>query len=758
MVYGRFSRRLEIGQRFLLPVVILSLGLLFWWAYVRPFDGSVPAVLTAPVVNRSAFSFIPNAGQSDAAVRYMAHGQGMGLFFTDEGLTFSGGDGTVRWQFGGAKTAEIQGADVLPGVANFLYGPDAARWQTGLPTYGAVMYEGLYPGVDGVFNGRGGQLEAVFRLEPGAVPAVLQWRFRGLTARLKGETGGLELVNDDGGVVFDFERPLAQVQTGGETKPVAADFTIDEDGIVAPAVGAYDPAYPLSIVLTASLGGGTPTGIDHALDVVSNAALETFVTGYTSSRVFPVVTPLQGDIAGETDVFVTKFSADGEVLFSTFLGGSSLDYGEGVDVDSAGNVIVTGYTFSFDFPLANPIMGNQPESDVFVSKISADGSQLLFSTYLGGGGIDSSDDVVVDNQDNMYVTGITVSSDFPLLNPIQASYGGGYGDAFLSQISGGSYQLMFSTFLGGNNLDWGAGIGLDQNGDVFVAGSTASINFPVANTGIARPQTGPNDQNVFVAKVAANGSNLLFSALFGGGNVDNGGAVSVDPLGNAFVVGYTESLDFPVVSPIQAVNRGTRDAFVTRVAGDGSSLLFSTYLGGNLEDSGMGIVAGEGGNVFVTGRTWSNDFPLLNPLPGMGYPGGGDAFVLRHSMDGALVWSTYLGGSYYDVGEAIDVDDLGRPVVVGATDSQDFPTANAFQEALHGAPDAFVGRLNHLGTSLQFSTYLGGDNGYPGDPTDVAVSGIGGTAEPKPLIYLVATGLLVLLFIGVWRINRRRFQ
>jgi hypothetical protein len=168
----------------------------------------------------------------------------------------------------------------------------------------------------------------------------------------------------------------------------------------------------------------------------------------------------------------------------------------------------------------------------------------------------------------------------------------------------------------------------------------------------------------------------------------------------------------------------------------------------------MGIVVGGAGNAYVTGRTESDDFPQLNPLPGMGYPGGGDAFVARQSPAGNLVWSTYLGGTYGEFGHGIDVDGIGRPIVVGTTHSLDFPRVNAFQTGLHYITDGFVSRINHGGTVLEFSTYLGGGTGYP-NPTDVTVSGIGQTAESNSALYLLALGLLVLLLVGVW-VNGRK--
>jgi hypothetical protein len=729
------------------------LAIFIWIGYVRPL--SSPA-LTMPDFDRLSLSFVPNAGQSEAAVRYLAHSQGLGLYFTDSGLTFSGaGSGieaapVVSWHFLGAETAAINGSIPLPGVVNYLHGTDAAQWQTGLPTYAGVEYKAIYPEINAGFSGGPGFLAAVIEISPGADPALLKWQFSGAEPRVS-ESGNLELLDGSGQILLQFERPLAYQRSGGE---IPARFHVAKSNYISLAVGPYDQTKTLEIRLAANLSEMIPTGIDVALDVVSIPQFQTIVTGYTSSRVFPTVSPLQAEVAGDADVFITKFTETGEVLFSTYLGGSSYDEGQSITVDSAGNPIFTGQTYSTDFPLQNEIMMDQPEADAFVAKLSADGSSLLYSTYLGGSSFEYGSEIIADNLDNLYLYGATISPDFPLLNPIQAEFGGNL-DTYLTKISGSSGQLLFSTYLGGSDLDVQGGIDLDQSGNIFISGSTTSPDFPVANSAIPQPAIGFT-RDVFVAKITADGSSLLFSALFGGTNEDVNTDLSIDPLGNAFVVGNTFSTDFPVVAPIQSVNNGTFDAFITRIAGDGSSILFSTYLGGHLEEYANSIVVGGAGNVFITGVTWSNDFPQLNPIHGMGYPGRGDTFVVRHSMVGNLIWSTYLGGNNLEFGNALDVDDVGRPVVVGSTYSSNFPLVNAFQTTLHGGPDAFVSRVNHAGTLLEFSTYLGGDSGYPGDPTDVTVSGMEATAKLNQAFYLLALGLLVLLLGGVWLVNRSR--
>jgi hypothetical protein len=744
-------------QRLFLPVVSIFLVGLLWIAYARPFEA---LTISPPDFGRSSLSFIPNAGQSDINVQYMSNMPRMGFFFTEEGVTFSGtvpeeeSSAVVRWHFAGADPAKNKSINQLPGVANYLKGANSSEWLMGLPTFRNVQYEELYPGIDMAVSGSVGYLATAIEIAPGANPEKLVWRFEGAEPTLNSETGALILSDKDGRIMMTFERPIASQQIGGELVPVIANFVIHDNGTIGVAAAITNKAKSLSLLLGVNLQTNMAT--DEADAVVTNASFESFVTGITSSPLFPTVNPLQGAISNQYDTFITKFSADGDVLYSTYLGGNGRDYVDGIDLDPDGNIIVTGQTLSTDFPLANPIFGTLADRDAFVSKISANGSQLLFSSYIGGSDWDSARDLSVDDQGDIYLVGQTLSTNYPLQNPLQNTSGGEY-DAFLSKISGDTYQLVFSTYLGGSESDYASGIDTDQSGNVFVTGGTNSADFPVINTGIPQPQVGMDIDNAYITKITADGSAIIFSSLFGGNSDDVGRSLSVDPLdNNVYIGGWTISSNFPVVNPIQSVKGGNRDAFITRVAGNGSSILFSTYFGGIYDDYATSIKVGGAGNVFVTGFTASPDFPQLNPLPGMGYPGGiWDGFVLMHSPSGNLVWSTYLGGTNSDQASSIDVDSIGRPVVVGQTFSTDFPTVNAFQPNLSGGSEAFVSRLSHAGNMLEFSTFLGGAS-YPGGPTEVNVRQIEGTPGTDLSIYLLGLGLLAVLILGVWLTNSKR--
>jgi len=404
---------------------------------------------------------------------------------------------------------------------------------------------------------------------------------------------------------------------------------------------------------------------------------------------------------------------DPTLVYSTYLGGSGFDYGSGIAVDSAGNAYVTGQTYSTDFPTANPFQAARVGGpDAFVAKLNAAGSALVYSTYLGGNGDDYGRGIAVDAAGNAYVTGETGSTNFPTANPLQASNAGGNYDAFVAKLNAAGSALVYSTYLGGSDYDYGYGIAVDAAGNAYVTGETFSTNFPTANPLQASNAGGPN---AFVAKLNAAGSALVYCTYLGGSGGDSGQGIAVDAAGNAYVTGETGS-NFPTANPFQASNAGGPDAFVARLNATGSALVYSTYLGGNGNDHGSAIAVDAAGNAYVTGETFSTNFPTANPLRASN-AGGGDVFVAKLNAAGsALVYCTYLGGSSWDYGTGIAVDAAGNAYVTGLTGSTNFPTANPLQAANAGGNyDAFVAKLNAAGSALVYSTYLGGsdtDFGY----------------------------------------------
>jgi hypothetical protein len=374
-------------------------------------------------------------------------------------------------------------------------------------------------------------------------------------------------------------------------------------------------------------------------------------------------------------------------------------------VDGSGNAFVTGWTGSTDFPIANPLEASRRGApNAFVTKINAAGSALVYSTYLGGSGSEFGNGIAVDGSGNAYVTGQTQSTDFPTVNPLQARHGGicsltCYPNAFVTKINAAGSALVYSTYLGGsanpavNTGDVGQGIAVDGAGNAYVTGYTASTNFPTANPLQASLSGGSGATNAFVTKINAAGSAKIYSTYLGSGIV-LGQGIAADGSGNAYVTGYTGSTNFPTANPLQASFGGKGNAFVTKINAAGSAYVYSTYLGGSGGDSGRGIAVDGSGNAYVTGFTDSTDFPTANPLQASngGGIGGQTAFVTKINAAGsALVYSTYLGGSAGDQGNAIAVDGSGNAYVTGYSNF-DFPTANPLQPSNTGG--AFLAKIN----------------------------------------------------------------
>ncbi|MTI85049.1 MAG: hypothetical protein FH756_14425 [Firmicutes bacterium] len=335
---------------------------------------------------------------------------------------------------------------------------------------------------------------------------------------------------------------------------------------------------------------------------------------------------------------------------------------------------------------------------------------LVYSTYLGGNLSDFGFDIAVDLFGNAYVTGVTTSPNFPIQNALQANYGGN-GDAFITKIDPSGSTLIYSTYLGGTGDDEGLGITVDSSGNAYLTGSTDSTDFPITLFGLQPNLSGNAD--AFVTKIDPFGSTLIYSTYLGGSGTESGNSIAVDIFGNAYVTGDTDSLDFPTtLFALQTAIGGGDDAFVTKINAFGSALVYSTYLGGTGNDLGNGIAVDLFGNAYVTGRTDSTDFPtsLFALQPDFG---GGlfDAFITKIDPFGfAFVYSTYLGGSLSDFGNAIAVDSSGNAYVTGGTESTDFPIQNALQPDLGGSRDAFVTKLDPFGFTLIYSTYLGGSS------------------------------------------------
>jgi len=665
--------------------------------------------------------FEANHGQVDAQVKFLARGIGYTLFLTptesvmvlQQQDTTTENDGrtvtdpsalpkqapitqaVVRMKLEGANPSPaVDGMEQLPGIVNYFIGNDPEKWRANIPTYAKVQYQDAYPGIALAYYGNQGRLEYDFLVAPGADPNQIKLAFEGASDITVADSGDLVLTTALGEVLM--QKPIVyQLEPDGHKTLVAGHYVVRPTSVSLHAsrttnheveiqLASYDHTKPVVIdpvlLYSTYLGGfNNEEGYSIAVDAVGQA----YVTGYTYSTDFPTVSPIQA-FGGVSDAFVTKLSAAGSLLYSTYLGGNNSDRGINIAVDAAGHAYVTGETFSRNFPLVSPYQATfGGVTDVFVTKLSAAGSLLLYSTYLGGTGNDNGSGIAVDAAGQAYVTGVTASRDFPTVNPVQAF--GGVRDAFVTKLSAAG-SLLYSTYLGGNTIEEGSGIAVDTAGQAYVTGETYSRDFPTVSPYQATFGGGLSD--AFVTKLSAAGS-LLYSTYLGGNNSDSGSGIAMDAAGQAYVTGVTASRDFPTVSPVQAFG-GAYDAFVTKLSAAGSLLLYSTYLGGTGNDNGSRIAVDAAGQAYVTGVTASTDFPTVSPVQAFG--GVSDAFVTKLSAAGSLLFSTYLGGSVGDVGYGIAVDAAGQAYVTGHTNSTDFPTVSPVQ-AFGGAYDAFVTKL-----------------------------------------------------------------
>lgn len=665
---------------------------------------SASATSTATTLYWAAvpLTFEANRGQAAPAVQFLGRLPGYTVWLTPAEVVLSlraspatGGTSVaqvVRMQWVGARsTPQVAGGGRLAARSHYLVGDDPAAWVTDVEHVARVRYAGVYEGIDVEVYGTGARLEYDFLVAPGADPTAIRLEFAGVKRLRVNNNGDLELVLPHG--VLLQRRPVAYQVKDGQRTPVAARFVTKGRRQVGFALGAYDASRELVIdpVLDyASYLGGN--GLDRAFAVTTDAAGNIYVTGVTNSANFPVKGAFQTALAGSEEAFVAKFNPAGsDLVYATFLGGSSNDRGQGIAVDASGNAVVAGWTTSTNFPRSNAFQNTYAgNSDGFVAKLNANGNGLVYSTYLGGGSADYLFGVAFDAAGAAYVVSYTESTNFPTANAYRSTSAGDR-DATVSKLSP-TGSLVYSTYLGGSGRDEGYGIAVGSGGEAYVTGHTASSNFPVLNA--FRSTFAGGSYDAFVTKLSSAGNSLIYSTFLGGSSDDYGTAIAVDGAGQASVAGYTWSTNFPVLGGAQMSHAGSRDGFVVRFAASGGSLLYGTYLGGSSNDYIYGLAISGSGQAYVVGETASSNFPIWQGHQTSYGGGSADAFLAAFSPSGnALAYSTFLGGSQLDLAWGV-AERAGGVVLVGQTGSANFPVANAYRSTYAGgADDAFVAKV-----------------------------------------------------------------
>ena len=681
-------------------------------------------------------------------------------------------------------------SDQLPGKKNYYIGWDKSNWAEGVPLYGRIQEHEVYPGIDMVFRGVDKQLEFDFLVNPGADPHQIKLAFSGVGHSQVNSSGDLIVSSPAGNL--EIHQPVAyQEMPDGSRKLVTARFKRRHNGEVSLALGSYDRRRQLvidpSVVVYATFLGGE--ALDEGLGIAVSGGT-TYVTGATASPHFPN-TGGGFSYAGGLDVFVTAFNAAGQLVFSSIVGGSDDDVGTSIAIGDV--IFVTGYTKSDDFPAFYDSCGNMGLPSCLPVQLGMKcGTQsaillefettglynyLTASGYLGGSDIDTGLAVTADTaygtgSSYVYVAGQTTSPDFVSCNAlanesqINMGHGSGPSDAFVVKINESFGGLWFSTFLGGSNQDFATGIALDKPSsaqtNIYVTGGTVSPDF-YTSAGTFQPTCGTdgncNDgqDDAFLTKLCtfaqapchapSGGVTYVYSTFLGGSGKDDAYSVAADSNGDAYITGQTASADFKLQNPFQGTLNGTQNAFVSKLNPSGTALLFSTYLGGSQSDTGLGIAVDPQTNVYLTGRTNSPNFPLSSPTQSA-RGGGTDAFVSVFDPTGSsLTFSTYLGGSGDEdtFGGSVAVDSLQNVYVTGDTNSTNFPTQNPYQGTIQSTenctingiqvlcPDAFVAKINiQSPTEATLTVGITGPGGSnPNDSVTSAPAGIDCSDNPN---------------------------
>ncbi|MFN7976395.1 MAG: SBBP repeat-containing protein [Acidobacteriota bacterium] len=752
-----------------------------------------------PPCRGQELAFEPNVGQAPPQVAFLTRVTGGTVAFTDREVILLG-ESVVRVTFP-RPAARLAAGTTRPGRVSYYRGQDPACWRAGVPTSDGVTYRNLHPGVDLRYSGDGGRLESTYHVAPGSDPGEIRWRYEGATALLDAE-GALHLggpgswserrspsrsatartsvgarfrLLNDGSLGFSIDAydrsmplvidPVLVYSTflGGSAEDLGRGIGVDGAGNAYVTGWTYSVDFPVQNAMQPGLGGGqdafvaklSPAGTllyatylggtqnDRTLAIAVDTAGDAYVSGNTASTDFPLMNPFQSANAGGfNDGFVTKLDPAGAMVYSTYLGGTGSDFCIGITVDGMGSAYVMGFTDSTDFPLQSPLQpAYRGGNDAFVTKLAPSGSALVYSTYLGGSGSDAGRTIGVDGTGAAYLSGWTGSTDYPLVNPLQGTYGGGGFDIMVTKLNPAGSALVYSTFIGGSGNDYGDGIFVDGTGSVYLAGATESTDFPTASP--YQSAFGGGIRDAIALKIDPAGSSLVYSTYIGGSGQDYGIDSTVSG-GNQHVSGETDSPNYPLASALQAsYGGGSSDGFVTELASTGASLLFSTYLGGSDQDQARSIVADGGGNMLVTGLTISSDFPLGSPAQGTYGGGAGDAFVAKltplgtteevvtgagpsptnapvvktwdHAAPPAVVdsWAPYAGSGFGANVATADIVSGGTPeVLTGPGPGAVYgPQVRAFQ------PDGTaIAKVNFYAYgTLRFGVHAGGGD-LDGDP------------------------------------------
>lgn len=651
--------------------------------------------------------FIENTGQTDERVKYYATIAGGTVFVTDDGeiiYSLTGlkeeatgkkdgleafpdegiGGVVLKEEIVNGKTDKITGEGKSITDVNYFKGKDNSKWRTNIPVYEIVKLADIYERIDLKLVAHGDNVEKLFYVKPGAEPDKIKIKVSGANSLRVNEEGQLEVKTSTGTVMFT--KPVAYQEISGRRVEVAVEYDIPATGVRGRWPEAGSRKSEIRNQITEINLSNPKSGIQNPEHVYGFK-----VAAYDRTKEL-IIDPL---------------------LASTFLGGSGYEWGWSCTVGLHGYIYVTGYTTSSNFPAtlgAYDIARNS--LDGFVSKLSGDLTQLLASTFLGGSSSDYGNLVATDPDGNVYVAGDTLSFDFPAtMGAYDTSFNGGVrmGDVFVSKFSSDLTTLIASTFVGGSLDDKPLGMALDSGGNVYASGFSQSADFPITPGAYDASHHGKED--VIVIKLSGDLAVLIASTFLGGAEDERSHSLAVGSGGNVYVTGYSNSADFPATPGAYDTSyNGNRDIYVSKLSGDLTSLIASTFLGTSSGETGNCVVVNHGGDVTVTGFTWSPRYPATPGVYDTSHNGGSDVCVSRLSADlTSLIASAFVGGTSNDQGTSAVLDSDGNIYITGRTNSENFPvTADAYDTSPNGNYDVFVLKMDGMLTTLMASTYLGG--------------------------------------------------
>jgi hypothetical protein len=654
--------------------------------------------------------FVQNRGQFDKSIDYALQSSAANVLMTDQGPVFqiftgSNSDGKVGEQFfaqfDGSNVVRPTGSDKSGAQYNYYLG-DPSQWKTNVPGYEKVVYTNLYNGINLVAGGLQNSLKYEFDVAPGADPSQVKVDYSGVKGLSIDHLGRLHVQTAAGDLIDDA--PVVYQNIDGKRVSIKAEFKLLSDhSYTFQLDGAYDHSQELIIdpdLSWATFIGGA--GTDAGNGIASDGAGDAYVTGETDSTAFPTTGGFDTVVAG-TDAFITKLDPNGQIIWSTYLGGTGSDFGAAIAVDTAGNAYVTGQTSSTNFPTTGGFDTTLSGfTDAFVTKVSSGGT-LTWSSYLGGTSNDNGTGIGVATNGTVYVGGTTSSTNFPTLGGFQTTKGAS-NDGFVTAINQTPVQITWSSYLGGNDVDSINGLAVTPGGTVAVVGTTQSTTG-IATTG-AFDTTAGNLTDAFVASINGPAATLTWATYLGGTSNDSGNGVAFDSSGNVYVTGSTNSTNFPTLNAFDATIGAFTQAFVTELSSAGTpnfSTFFGNSTGAGGDTTGNAIAVDSTGVIYIAGFTDSTTLPGAAAGFDSIYGGGiDDGFIASISAAKTLVFSSYLGGSANDQATAVAVVPDNDVLVAGFTASSDFPAMNAADTTFGGNEDAFVVRITPSGNPAFF--------------------------------------------------------